>query len=652
MSSGGVFTLIANDGKADKMIMATDLLNQRIKDITCMRAKEGLQDPTPTLVDIEKTHVLFVNAHFKPFAAIGYEYSKTRSQSGSASYGESVTFSIPQFGDFFNDMVVHVQLAAIAANSVSWTPEYPTEVNGVALTTGAANVAAGVTGSAERYEYQFVNAAGVVQAASTQTDFVRYCEYPGERLFKRVEFNVNGNPLDDYNNDITMMHRKFRVAPGKLNGWKRLMGQEVPKDGYTPLCIVANTSNFGAAAVSSEVGLPFGTSQVAPLTSQSSNDGARKLVQVVDGPQTPKAQQPQLEMWIPLLFWYNLDARLSIPSVSIPYGQRFITVEFEQQANIVYSAPGNLYLQLTTDVVTGTGAGNWDTLTNVTNWTRCVTRSPALAGSTLPTQSITKAELYINNIFVNPEIHDIYIKRIGFSLIRVHRFQRKELSTAGNNELLSNLKWPIETMYLGVRPKFNTDNSANANAWRDWHHLTRLVDKVCEEANSNVVLAQDPTAANVTGAITDTFVTAGTSQRNLVNSVGRTFFSESLHTVKRLTVLAHGIYLYNDFPSEFFAAYIPWQYGGYNIVVPDDEGALMVNFCLYPGTYQPSGHVNVSRAREFYVNFTSDYVGVDVSAITGVSSENGSQIAVLLVVASAINFLLISDGSAVLRYST
>jgi hypothetical protein len=47
--------------------MATELLNKRIKDIMCMRAKVGYDDPTPTLVDIERTHILFVNAHFKPF---------------------------------------------------------------------------------------------------------------------------------------------------------------------------------------------------------------------------------------------------------------------------------------------------------------------------------------------------------------------------------------------------------------------------------------------------------------------------------------------------------------------------------------------------------------------------------------------------------
>lgn len=58
MSAGGVFKLIANDGKADRMIMATELLNQRIKDIMCLRYKQGYADTTPTLVDIERTHIL------------------------------------------------------------------------------------------------------------------------------------------------------------------------------------------------------------------------------------------------------------------------------------------------------------------------------------------------------------------------------------------------------------------------------------------------------------------------------------------------------------------------------------------------------------------------------------------------------------------
>ena len=74
-------------------------------------------------------------------------------------------------------------------------------------------------------------------------------------------------------------------------------------------------------------------------------------------------------------------------------------------------------------------------------------------------------------------------------------------------------------------------------------------------------------------------------------------------------------------------------------MTPQDEGCLMFNFALYPGVYQPSGHINVSRAREFYLNWTSAYT----------TSTNSCE---LIVICKAINFLLIANGSAVLRFST
>jgi hypothetical protein len=39
--------------------MATRLLNERIRDVT--------GSAPPTLADIERTHILFVNAHFRPY---------------------------------------------------------------------------------------------------------------------------------------------------------------------------------------------------------------------------------------------------------------------------------------------------------------------------------------------------------------------------------------------------------------------------------------------------------------------------------------------------------------------------------------------------------------------------------------------------------
>jgi hypothetical protein len=63
MATGGVFQLITNDGKQDRMLMATQMLRNRLGAIVAKRqADPSISDPTPTLLDIERTHVLFTNA--------------------------------------------------------------------------------------------------------------------------------------------------------------------------------------------------------------------------------------------------------------------------------------------------------------------------------------------------------------------------------------------------------------------------------------------------------------------------------------------------------------------------------------------------------------------------------------------------------------
>lgn len=131
-----------------------------------------------------------------------------------------------------------------------------------------------------------------------------------------------------------------------------------------------------------------------------------------------------------------------------------------------------------------------------------------------------------------------------------------------------------------------------------------------------------------------------------------------LNTMNSVSILAHGIKIYDNFDTKFFNAYTSYHYGGPNINTPQDSGLVFIPFCLYPGTYQPSGHINVSRAREFYLNYESSVIGTTPASGTPYFPPSGSTLTnqpingTLVVVASAINFLLISDGSAVLRYST
>ena len=130
-----------------------------------------------------------------------------------------------------------------------------------------------------------------------------------------------------------------------------------------------------------------------------------------------------------------------------------------------------------------------------------------------------------------------------------------------------------------------------------------------------------------------------------------------LDTMDNVSITAHGIKIYDNYNTKFFNAYTSYHFGGPNINTPTDSGLVFIPFCLYPGTYQPSGHINVSRAREFYLNYDSSVIGTTPAAGSPYAIPVGSTLTgpingTLVVLASAINFLLISDGSAVLRYST
>lgn len=80
-------------------------------------------------------------------------------------------------------------------------------------------------------------------------------------------------------------------------------------------------------------------------------------------------------------------------------------------------------------------------------------------------------ELYVNNIFVHTEIHDIYISRIGFTLIRIYHHHKERSHSADQDERhLSQLKWPVEYMMIGLHLVWN-DSKSNPLRWRDRHKM-------------------------------------------------------------------------------------------------------------------------------------------------------------------------------------
>ena len=126
MSTGGIFKLITNDGIQDKLLMATGYLSHRLKLIEKVNREKALKAGTqtsyidldkswiPTVNMISKSHAVFTNGSFKPFVASGFEYNKLNA---SAKFGTTTKFSLPVFGDFINDCVLHLKLTGLSAKS-------------------------------------------------------------------------------------------------------------------------------------------------------------------------------------------------------------------------------------------------------------------------------------------------------------------------------------------------------------------------------------------------------------------------------------------------------------------------------------------------------------------------------------------------------
>lgn len=84
----------------------------------------------------------------------------------------------------------------------------------------------------------------------------------------------------------------------------------------------------------------------------------------------------------------------------------------------------------------------------------------------------------------------------------------------------------------------------------------------------------------------------------------------------------------------FYNHYHNLERKGCNIS-PEDDGAHMISFTKTPGVYQPMGHFNASRSREFEL-------------LLGLQNDVQCE---LILEAQAINFLYVSNGNAVLRFT-
>lgn len=221
--------------------------------------------------------------------------------------------------------------------------------------------------------------------------------------------------------------------------------------------------------------------------------------------------------------------------------------------------------------------------------------------------------LYVNHIFLVPHVHDIFIRNFGHQLIRVHRIHTQKLVANEGEVKLANIKWSVESIYFGFRPAANLTHS------QKWHRNTVITERTSRQA-----------------------IVTGASSIQVSNA---TYYAEA-NPIAKAELKASGNVLVPLIEPEFYNQYMSYRYGKNSICSPS-IGWYCYHFAFEPGIYQPTGLLNASRVREFYLHYISG-----VNSATNVPYINNSAETDLIIIAKCINFIRFDKNSASLQFIT
>ena len=373
---------------------------------------------------------------------------------------------------------------------------------------------------------------------------VRWFDFIGHRMIKEIRLVVDGVVLDRYGNDEMEMFYQFHVSKDLQSGWEKCVGQE--------------------------------TSKMGTFFQDPENQNVREKKLIYDGFQTPKQTHDQLDLYIPLIFWYNLDPAFALSNWNITYDKCFIEVDFENINDCVsvidYANDGGKYIE----------------------------------------PSITVCELVTNHVYTTPEVAELFKHRTQFSIIRVHKRVERILNKPFDSVNISDIKFAVENVYVRFRPNSNESDPNSAELWR----------------RNNVNVYKEIRYPSI-------ITTAG------IASLAYTpvYYYENRPAVDVVSISSNGSTIYDSNPGVFYNSYIPLRFGAEKIMTPSDDGYYLMTFSLYPGESQPSGYLNFSQSRDQYLGYSSSYIDIDHPTT-------------LVVCATCINFLIMSQGSLSIRYST
>ncbi len=342
---------------------------------------------------------------------------------------------------------------------------------------------------------------------------VRWFDFIGHRIIKEIRLVMDGIVLDRYGCEEMEMYYRFYVSANQKPGWMRCVGQETPI---------------------------LGTLIQDPL-----KQTARERKFILDGLQSPKQSHAETDLFIPLLFWYNLDPAFALSNWNITYEKFYIEVEFASVENCVsvidFAEDGGLYER----------------------------------------PSILACNLVTNHVYTIPEVAELFKHRMQFSIIRVHKRVERILNKSFDSVNIGDIKHAVESLHFRFRPTENETNENRAETWR----------------MNGVITYNEINYASI--------ITSG-SATSLAYTPA--YYYSSTPAISAVSLESNGSTIYEGRDGVFYNAYLPLRFGGDEIMTPTDDGAYLMTFGIYPGDSQPSGYLNFSNSRNQFISYRSSYI--------------------------------------------
>ena len=380
--------------------------------------------------------------------------------------------------------------------------------------------------------------------ANDNDDRVRYVDYIGHKILKRCQFVISNNVIDEYDRELYNIYYNLHTPSGKKTSWLKCMGQEIPF--------------------------------VGTLISDPINDEHKELRYISNGFQTLKKKHKKLELFIPLLFWFNRDPRLAFPNHLKPFGQLKVKIELENADKLMNS------LDIVNDVY----------------------------NQNFSIPKIESCTLYTKHIYINSDIQDIFISKLGFNLIRIYKKVEKILLNNNDRISIQELKFPIESLYVMFRPEINETGLDSFQTWNI-------------NAITNLTYIKTPVIYDLGGV--DTLGINNIKYYN-ENAVVNSFRFEGNDSAT-----------YGTQSVNFYDGYLPYISG--TNIMSNNNNIYYLPFMINPQSNQPCGYLNLSKVRELYLEYNSDVI----EAYKPVK---------MYIYAQALNFLLITKNAATLKYIT